>query len=135
VISASDTIGTAVGAPAEGVQTMVDEANRWEIVENELKATWKGVAGANLIRRQKITVITAQAYNIGKQLARVAGGQDLVPHLEEVKRQRSLSRRKKRAAQTPGTPGTPAPAPGAPTTPATPQVAETTPAADTSMTA
>ncbi len=131
VISASDTIiGTAVGAPAEGVQTMVDEANRWEVVENELKATWQGVAGANLIRRQKIAVIAAQAYNIGKQLARVPGGKDLVPHVAEVRRQRSLARRKKR---TPKTPGTPAPAPGTPSAPATPQAAETTPAADTSM--
>src|SRR5438876_5483558 len=60
VISASDTVTTAVGAPAEDVQTMVNDANRWEIVQNELKATWKGVEGANLIRRQKIAVITAQ---------------------------------------------------------------------------
>jgi hypothetical protein len=132
VISASDTITTAVGAPAEGVQTMVNDANRWEIVENELKATWKGVEGANLIRRQKIAVITAQAYNIGKQLARVPEGADLVPHVEEVKRQRSLARRKKRASQTPGTP---APAPGVPPVPVNPQATETTPAADTSMTA
>jgi hypothetical protein len=131
VISASDTVTSAVGAPAEGVQSMVDEGNRWEIVENELKATWKGVEGANIIRRQKIAVITAQAYIIGKQLARVPEGADLVPHVEEVRRQRNLARRKKRASQTPGTP---APAPGTPV-PVTPQATETTPAADTSMTA
>jgi len=130
VISASDTVTNAVGAPAEGVQAMIDEGNRWEIVENELKATWKGVEGANIIRRQKIAVITAQAYIIGKQLARVPEGADLVPHVEEVRRQRNLARRKKRATQTPGTP---APAPGTPV-PVNPQVAETTPAADTSMT-
>ncbi len=132
VISASGTIETAVGAPAEGVQTMVDEANRWEIVENELKATFKGVEGANLIRRQKIAIIAAQAYGIGKQLARVPQNAELVPHVAEVKHQRTLARRKKRAAKTPGTP---APAPGTPSAPATQQVAETTPAADTSMTA
>jgi hypothetical protein len=135
VISASDTVTNAVGAPAEGVQSMIDEGNRWEIVENELKATWKGVEGANLIRRQKIAVITAQAYIIGKQLARVPEGADLVPHVEEVKRQRSLARRKKRATQTQGTPGTPAPAPGTSTAPVAPHATETTPAADTPMTA
>jgi hypothetical protein len=132
VIGASDTITSAVGAPAGGVRVMVADADRWDAVENELKATLAGVAGANLIRRQKIAVIAAQAYGIGKQLARVPQNADLVPHVAEVKHQRTLARRKKRATQTPGTP---APAPGTPTVPVNPQATETTPAADTSMTA
>jgi hypothetical protein len=131
VIGASDTITSAVGTPAGDVRVMVANADRWDAVENELKATLNGVAGANLIRRQKIAIIAAQAYGIGKQLARVPQNADLVPHVAEVKHQRTLARRKKRATQTPGTP---APAPGTPSAPATTQVAETTPAADTSMT-
>jgi hypothetical protein len=112
---------------------MVDAANRWEVVENEMKATWNGLVGANLIRRQRIAVIATQAYIIGQQLARVPEGADLVPHVEEVKRQRSISRRGKRSTQTPGTPA-PAPAAGTLPVPAIPQAAEMTPAADTSMT-
>ncbi len=129
VIGASDTITTAVGAPAGGVRVMVADADRWDAVENELKATLAGVAGANLIRRQKIAVIAAQAYGIGKQLARVPQNAELLPHVAEVKHQRTLARRKKRATQTPGTP-----APGTPPVPVA-QATETTPAADTSMTA
>jgi hypothetical protein len=126
VIGASDTITSAVGAPAGEVRVMVSDADRWDAVENELKATLSGVSGANLIRRQKIAIIAAQAYGIGKQLARVPQNADLLPHVAEVKHQRTLTRRKKRATQT-------APAPGASTVPATAQVAETTPAAETSL--
>jgi hypothetical protein len=128
VIGASDTITSAVGTPAGDVRVMVANADRWDAVENELKATLNGVAGANLIRRQKIAIIAAQAYGIGKQLARVPQNAELVPHVAEVKHQRTIARRKKRAKQT-------APAPGTSSAPATQQVAETTPEADTSMTA
>jgi hypothetical protein len=56
--------------------------DRWDAVENELKATLSGVSGANLIRRQKIAIIAAQAYGIGKQLARVPQNADLLPHVQ-----------------------------------------------------
>lgn len=128
VIGASDGLATVIGAPADGVQQMVNDANRWEIVENELKATWQGIAGANLVRRQKIAVIAAQAYLMGQQLARVPENADLVPHLEEARRQRKIAQGKKRT-QTPKTPApAPAPSPGTPP-PVTPStVAERAPA-------
>jgi hypothetical protein len=133
VISASDGLATAIGAPADDVQQMVSDANRWEIVENEMKATWQGIAGANLVRRQKLAVIAAQAYLMGQQLARVPENAELVPHLEEARRQRKLAKGKKRA-QTPGTPApAPAPSPGTPP-PVTPSaVTEMAPAAGTPM--
>jgi hypothetical protein len=133
VISASDGLATAIGAPADDVQQMVSDANRWEIVENEMKATWQGIAGANLVRRQKLAVIAAQAYLMGQQLARVPENAELVPHLEEARRQRKLAKGKKRA-QTPGTPA-PAPAPSSGTAqPVTPSaVTEMAPAAGTPM--
>ncbi len=85
-----------------------------------------GVAGANLIRRQRIALIAGQAFNIGTQLARDPANAVLVPHLQEVKRLKSVKRRKK-AAQAPGTP--PSPVPGTPSpAPSTPSPAPVTPA-------
>jgi hypothetical protein len=111
VLGAADIITQAVGQPVEEVQSMVDEANRWNTVEGELRATLNGVAGTNLIRRQQIALVAVRAFLIGKQLARGPEHASLVPHLEEVKRLRSITRRKKRVATTPVPP---APVPTAP---------------------
>ena len=78
-----------------------------------------GVAGANLVRRQRIALIAGQAFNIGAQLARDPANAVLKPHLDEVKRLKSFKRRKK-AAQAPGTPASPAPGTPVPKAPSTP---------------
>lgn len=136
VIGASDHITAAVGQPASEVRQMVDDSNRWTAVEDELRATLNGVAGANLVRRQRLALIAAQAYTIGKQLARDPENAALVPHLAEIRRLRAIARRRKQ--RTPQTPVPPAPGgtpvPVVSTSPAQPQVPETAPAADTSMT-
>ena len=77
-----------------------------------------GVAGANLIRRERIALIAGQAFNIGTQLARDPANAVLVPHLEEVKRLKSIKRRK-HAAPAPPTPASPAPVPVTSKTPQT----------------
>jgi hypothetical protein len=118
VIGALDNVSQAVGQPAEEVRQMYDDANRWTAVEDELRTMLSGVAGANLIRRQRIALIAAQAFTIGSQLARDPAHAVLVPHVQEIKRLKSFKRRKK--AQAPGSPppspapGTPSPVPGTP---------------------
>jgi hypothetical protein len=114
VIGALDNVSQAVGQPADDVRQLHDEANRWTAVEDELRTMLNGVAGANLIRRQRVALIAGQAYNIGTQLARDPANAVLVPHVQEVKRLKSFKRRKK-AAQAPGAPQSPAP--GAPKSP------------------
>ena len=122
VIAALENVSQAVGQPAADVRQLSDDVNRWTAVEGELRSMLNGVAGANLIRRQRIALIAGQAFNIGAQLARDPANAILVSHLQEVKRLKSVKRRKK-AAQAPGTPppqgpGTPAsPAPGTPVPP------------------
>ncbi|HXH41563.1 MAG TPA: hypothetical protein VNN08_23245 [Thermoanaerobaculia bacterium] len=108
VIGALDIVEQAVGQPADDVRQLYDDANRWTAVEDELRTMLNGVAGANLIRRQRLAFVTAQAYSIGTRLARDPANAVLVPHVEEIKRLKSFSRRKK-AAQAPGTPQSPAP--------------------------
>jgi hypothetical protein len=108
VIGALDIVSQAVGQPAGAVRELYDEANRWTAVEDELRATLNGVAGANLVRRQRITAIASRAFTIGEQLARDPAHAALVPHLAEIKRLKSFKRRKK-AAQTPAPPSSPVP--------------------------
>jgi hypothetical protein len=108
VIGASDNVSQAVGQPAEDVRSLYEEANRWTEVEDQLRTMLNGVSGANLLRRQRIALIAAQAYAIGSQLARDPANAVLVPHVQEIKRLRSFIRRKK-AARAPKTPASPAP--------------------------
>jgi hypothetical protein len=107
VLGALDSITQVIGtAPAE-VRQMYDEANRWTAVEDELRTLLNGVSSANLIRRQQISFVATQAATIGSRLARDPANAVLVPHVQEVKRLKSFTRRKK-APQAPGTPQSPA---------------------------
>jgi hypothetical protein len=120
VIGALDNVSQAVGQPADGVRQLYDEANRWTAVEDELRGMLNGVSGANLIRRQRIALISAQAFTIGSQLARDPANAVLLPHVQEIKRLKSFSRRKK-AAPAPGTPQSPTPGTPAPSAKPGPQ--------------
>jgi len=108
VIGALDLIEQAVGQPADDVRQLYDEANRWTSVEDELRTMLSGIAGANLVRRQRVSLVAGRAFNIGSQLARDPAHAVLVPHVQEIKRLKSFKRRKK-AAPAPGTPQSPAP--------------------------
>jgi hypothetical protein len=116
VIGASATVAQAVGQPLDDVLQLQTEAVRWGHVAEELRSFMKGVEGANLVRRERLAFIAAQAYSFGSQLARNPDNADLLPQVEEIKRLKSFVRRKK-AAQTPQTPA-PAPPPGPVTSPA-----------------
>jgi hypothetical protein len=108
VIGAVDNVAQALGVPAADVRAQYDEANRWTAVEDELRTLLNGVAGANLIRRDRIALIAAQASAIGAQLARDPAHAVLKPHVQELKRLKSFSHRSRKAAPEP------APAPGTP---------------------
>src|SRR5258706_11932874 len=69
-IGASGELTQAVGMPAEEVQQLVSDANRWTAVVYELRKMLNGVEGANLIRRQRAALIAVQAYIIACQLVR-----------------------------------------------------------------
>jgi hypothetical protein len=97
VIGALDNVAQAVGLPAAEVRQLHDEANRWTAAEDEIRTLLNGISGANVIRRNRVELIAAQAVGIGKQLARNPDNAVLVPHVQELKRLKSFSRRKKAA--------------------------------------
>src|SRR5258706_12944294 len=65
VIGVSGIVSSAIGQPLDGVRTLQQEAILWKSVEEEARNLVTGIAGANLLRRQKLAVLGAQAYSIG----------------------------------------------------------------------
>ena len=65
-----------------------------------------------MVRIQRLSLLSAQAFSIGTQLARDPAHAVLLPHIQEVKRLKKFSNRKKKPAENPQTPtpnGTPKP--------------------------
>jgi len=111
VIGVLDNVSQAIGQPLDEVRQLQDDSLRWDAVADEARAFLKGIEGANLNRRQRLALIAMQAYAIGSQLAKDPAKAVLVPHVEEIKRLKGVSRRRKpQAPQTPS-PASPAPAP------------------------
>jgi hypothetical protein len=108
VIGVSDVVASAVGQPLDNVRSLQDESNRWTAVEDEMKALLNSVSDANLVRKNRLALIAAQAYGIGTQLARDPVNVLVTPHVQEIKRLRKAASRKK---PQPTTPQNPAPAP------------------------
>lgn len=109
VISTSGAVATAVGQPVDEVLQLQQDEARWNLVAGELRKFLRGIEGANLLRREQVALIASQAYSVGTQLVRNPVNQDLVPHVEEIKRLKSVTRRKKAtpAPQTPSPTPTP----------------------------
>jgi hypothetical protein len=95
-IGAHGRVEKGVGVPAEDVLQLVDKGNRWKAVEAELRTALNGIAGANLLRRYRLEVIATRACSITAQLVRDPDNAILIPHVEEIKRLRSIARRRKR---------------------------------------
>jgi hypothetical protein len=109
VIGSSDTVAQAVGQPLAGALQLQSDSVLWSLVADELRSFLKGIEGSNLVRRQQLTFIASQAYSFGSQLARSPVNADLVPQVEEIKRLKTLARRKKAAQNS--LPPSPAPVP------------------------
>jgi hypothetical protein len=119
VIGVVDNLSQAIGQPLDEVRQLQDDSLRWDAVAEEARAFVKVIEGANLNRHQQLVLIGMQAYSIGTQLAKAPAMAVLVPHVEEIKRLKAVSRRKKTtpAPQTPAPTPSPAPVPVTSTAP------------------
>jgi len=100
VIGVLDNVSQALGQPLDEVRQLQDDVLRWDAVVDEARAFLKTIEGSTLNRRQRLTVIATQAYAIGTQLAKDPEKAVLLPHIEEVKRLKGVSRRRKPAPAT-----------------------------------
>jgi len=110
VMQVLDNVSQAIGQPLDEVRQLQTDSIRWEAAADQTRTFLKGIEGANLNRRQRLALIATQAYTIGTQLAKDPGKAVLLPQVEEIKRLKSVARRKK-AAQAPQTPSPVPPAP------------------------
>ncbi|HEY2093802.1 MAG TPA: hypothetical protein VGJ81_18170 [Thermoanaerobaculia bacterium] len=114
VIGALDNVSLAIGQKPEDVRQLQTDWTRWTAVADELRGLLNGVEGANLVRRHQLSLIAGQAFQIGTQLAKNPANSVLVPHIQELKRLKSFSNRKKKPAENPQPPApseAPVPAP------------------------
>lgn len=120
VIGKSAMVAQAVGQPLDEVRQLQADAIEWDAVADELRGFLKAVEGASVVRRERLAFIGTQAYSFGSQLAKDPANAVLLPQVEEIKRLKSVARRKKTqpAPQAPSSspiPTLPAPAPQPPT--------------------
>ena len=71
VIGVSGVVSSAIGQPLENVRALQQDAILWKAVEEEARNLVTGIAGANVLRRQKLAELGQQACNIGSQVAKV----------------------------------------------------------------
>ena len=100
VVQASEKVAGAVDAANDMLRVM-EANNRWTAVESELKVALKGIADANLVRRQRMALFAIETYGLSQRLARRPENAALVPHVQEFKRVRANRRRKKAEAAPP----------------------------------
>ncbi|HYI12947.1 MAG TPA: hypothetical protein VEK57_28125 [Thermoanaerobaculia bacterium] len=113
VIGVLGNVSQALGQPLDDVRQLQDETIRWEAAADQTRAFLRVLEGANLVRRERLALIAGQTYAIASQLAKDPEKAVLVPHLEEVKRLKSVARRRKPAPDAPVTPADPSTAPQA----------------------
>ena len=97
VIGVLDNVSQALGQPLDEIRRLQDDVLRWDAAVDEARAFLKSIEGSTLNRHERLTVIATQAYAIGTQLAKDPAKAVLLPHIEEVKRLKGVSRRKKPA--------------------------------------
>ena len=101
VVGASPVVQEAIGNTPEELHQAEDEIGRWAVVESELRAMFRGVAAANLVRRHRVGLVLLQAYNVSRQLVRQEEHAHLVPHVQRMSQVRKFGRRRRTKAANP----------------------------------
>jgi hypothetical protein len=57
VMGVLDNVSQAIGQPLDDVRQLQDHSLRWDAVADEARAFLKGIEGANLVRRQRLSLI------------------------------------------------------------------------------
>lgn len=115
-IDTSETVQHVVGNTPAEFHAAEDEVGRWAMVESELRAMLRGVAAANIVRRERLGLASLQVFNVSRELVRREDHAALRPHVEAMSRIRKYSPRRKAPAAKPADPAAPANPPVSPKT-------------------
>jgi hypothetical protein len=95
----SPLVQQAIGTSPETLSQEAQEARRWTVVEDEVRALLKGVVNANLLRRHRIGTLALQGYGVAKQLARIPEHSDLLPHVTAMQKMNKFSRLRRKVSK------------------------------------
>ena len=109
-LDASSAVRNAFGRETEAMRAETENILRWEQVLEELDALRDGIAGGLTVRRHRLGGLALQVYQVCRQLVRYKENEDLLPHIDAMKRAAGFGQR--RAAE-------PAPVPDDPAKPDT----------------
>lgn len=104
VVGASEVVQGVIGNSPDELHQAETEMARWIAVESELNALLRGVAAANLVRRERLAQAALQAYNVSSQLVKQEEYAFLLPHVERMRRLPKFGRRRTRVAAEPESP-------------------------------
>lgn len=104
VVGASEVVQGVIGNSPDELHQAEAEMARWIAVESELNALLRGVAAANLVRRERLAQAALQAYNVSSQLVKQEEYAFLLPHVERMRRLPKFGRRRARGAAEPDSP-------------------------------
>ncbi|HYC91301.1 MAG TPA: hypothetical protein VEO54_18920 [Thermoanaerobaculia bacterium] len=107
VVGASEVVQGVIGNSPDELHQAETEMARWIAVESELNALLRGVAAANLVRRERLAQAALQAYNVSSQLVKQEEYAFLLPHVERMRRLPKFGRRRTRVAAEPESPAPP----------------------------
>jgi hypothetical protein len=110
IAGVSPLVQQVMGHTPEAMNQEAEETRRWSVVEDTVRALLKGIATANLVRRNRVGTRALQGYNVALQLAKIPEHSELLPHVDALKKMNKFSRLRRKASKpaATGTPATPA---------------------------
>lgn len=107
VLAATNAVGAcssaqkAIGRTDAEMRQELFDLGPWSTAEREAYVLFKGLAGANLVRRHRLGLRALQAYGIIRQLVRQPEHNGLLTHLRELREMNRLGPRKKKKEEEP----------------------------------
>ena len=100
-VGACSSAQKALGSTDAEMRQELFDQGPWSTAESEAFVLFKGLAGANLVRRHRLGLRALQAYGIIRQLVRQPEHRGLLFHFEQLKELNRLGPRKKKSEDEP----------------------------------
>lgn len=94
VIDASEPVRNAFGREAEALRGETESILRWAQVLEEVDALRNGITGGLTVRRHRIGGVALRVYQVCRQLVRYKENEDLLPHIDAMKRAAGFGQRR-----------------------------------------
>lgn len=93
-IDASTAVRGAFGREAEDLRGETADIIRWAQLLEEIDALRDGVAGGMTVRRHRLGGVAMQVYQVCRQLVRYKENEELLPHIDAMKRAAGFGQRR-----------------------------------------